>query len=239
MFVLENGDKIQGDASAATSVDFHLSGLADGALKNLADGQLAATTGDLYTATTLDVAITITLVNTTGASRTVNLYHTPSAGTARRIIPKDTVLEAGYALILSKTGLQVLDTNGAVVTTVVRQLESFMIAASDETTDLSTGTSKVTFRMPYAFTVEEVRASVGTAPAGSVVTADINENGTSILSTKLTIDAGEKTSTTAATAAVISDSSIADDAEITIDIDTVGSSTPGAGLKVYLIGRRA
>ena len=116
--------------------------------------------------------------------------------------------------------------------------ESFIIAASDETTALSTGAAKATFRMPYAFTLTGVRASVGTAPAGSVITVDINEGGSSILSTKITIDAGEKTSTTAATAPVISDSALADDAEITIDIDTVGSSTAGAGLKVTLIGNQ-
>jgi len=116
--------------------------------------------------------------------------------------------------------------------------ESFIIAASDETTALSTGTAKATFRMPYAFTLTGVRASVGTAPVGSVITVDINEAGSSILSTKITIDAGEKTSTTAATAPVISDLALADDAEITIDIDTVGSSTAGAGLKVTLIGNQ-
>lgn len=110
------------------------------------------------------------------------------------------------------------------------------IAVSDETTALTTGTAKVTFRMPFAFTLTAVRASVTTAPTGSVLTVDINEGGSSILSTKLTIDASEKTSTTAATPAVISDTALADDAEITIDIDTVGSTVAGAGLKVYLIG---
>jgi hypothetical protein len=116
--------------------------------------------------------------------------------------------------------------------------ETFIIACSDETTALTAGTAKVTFRMPYAFTLTAVRASVTTAPTGSVLTVDINEAGTSILSTKLTIDASEKTSTTAATAAVISDSALADDAEITIDIDGVGSTVAGAGLKVYLIGHQ-
>lgn len=110
------------------------------------------------------------------------------------------------------------------------------IACGDETTALTAGTAKVTFRMPYAFTLTAVRASVNTAPTGSVLTVDINEGGTSILSTKLTIDAGEKTSTTAVTPAVISDSTLADDAEITIDIDGVGSTIAGAGLKVWLIG---
>jgi hypothetical protein len=116
--------------------------------------------------------------------------------------------------------------------------ESLVIACSDETTALTAGTAKVTFRMPYAFTLSAVRASVTTAPTGSVLTVDINESGTTILSTKLTIDASEKTSTTAATPAVISDGSLADDAEMTIDIDGVGSTIAGAGLKVYLIGTR-
>ena len=114
--------------------------------------------------------------------------------------------------------------------------ESFIIAASDETTALTTGTAKATFRMPYAFTVSDVRASVTTAPTGAVLTVDINESGTTILSTKITIDATEKTSETAATAPVISDSSLADDAEMTIDIDTVGSTVAGTGLKVAIIG---
>lgn len=110
------------------------------------------------------------------------------------------------------------------------------IACSDEKTALSTGAAKVTFRMPFAMTGVTVRASVTTAPTGSVLTVDVNENGASILSTKLTIDAGEKTSTTAAVPAVLSDTVLADDAEITIDIDAIGSTVAGKGLKVYLIG---
>ncbi|GEM_PF-1596082 len=121
----------------------------------------------------------------------------------------------------------------------IKPTECLLFACSDEATALTTGSAKLTFRMPYAFTLSAVRASVTTAPAGSTVIVDINENGTSILSTKLSIDAGEKTSTTAASAAVISDSALADDAEITIDIDQVGSSTAGAGLKVTFIGARA
>jgi hypothetical protein len=113
------------------------------------------------------------------------------------------------------------------------------IACSDEATALTTGTAKVTFRMPYAFTLTAVRASVTTAPTGgTLLTVDINEGGVSVLSTKLTFDASEKTTTTATTAAVISDAALADDAEITIDIDAVGSTVAGAGLKVYLIGTK-
>jgi hypothetical protein len=114
-----------------------------------------------------------------------------------------------------------------------------VVAASDETTALTTGTAKITFRMPRAITLTSVRASLTTAQAsGSIFTIDINENGTSILSTKITIDNTEKTSTTAATPPVISDVNLADDAEMTIDIDQIGNGT-AKGLKVMLIGNYA
>lgn len=129
---------------------------------------------------------------------------------------------------------------GTIVTTATNKpTECLAIACSDESTALTAGTAKTTIRMPYAFTLTEVRASVTTAPTGaSLLTVDINENGTTILSTKLTFDASEKTTTTAATAAVISDTALANDAEITIDIDQIGSTIAGAGLKIYLIGTR-
>lgn len=117
--------------------------------------------------------------------------------------------------------------------------QALTVAVSDETTALTTGTAKITFRAPHSMELTEVRASVTTAPTGANLNIDVNDSGTSIFSTILSIDAGEKTSTTAATAAVISDSSIADDAEITIDIDQVGSTVAGAGLKITFIYTRA
>lgn len=120
-----------------------------------------------------------------------------------------------------------------------RQLESIVMACSDETTALTATNNKIKFRIPYAFTVTAVRASLSTAQtSGSIFTVDINEAGTTILSTKLTIDNTEQTSTTAVTAAVISDSALADDAEISVDIDQIGDGT-AKGLKVVLIGRQS
>lgn len=122
---------------------------------------------------------------------------------------------------------------------ITAQREVLIIAASDESTNLTTGTAKVTFRMPFAMTLTGIRGSLSTAQgSGSVLTVDVNEGGSSILSTKLTFDNTEKTTTTATTPAVISDTALADDAEITVDIDQVG--TAGArGLKITLIGTRA
>ncbi|WP_211848274.1 hypothetical protein [Neoroseomonas eburnea] len=114
--------------------------------------------------------------------------------------------------------------------------EVIQFAVSDETTEITDGPAKITFRMPFAMTLQAVRASLGVASTSGAVTIDINQNGASILSTLLTIDEGEKTSTTAATPAAIGTTALADDAEITIDIDAAGADA--AGLKVALIGVR-
>jgi len=90
------------------------------------------------------------------------------------------------------------------------------------------------YRVPKAITVSDVGAYVDTAGTTSVTTIDVNESGTSILSTKITIDATEKSSETAATPPVISDSSIAADAILTFDIDGIASGTAGKGLIVWL-----
>lgn len=137
--------------------------------------------------------------------------------------------EGAFAYLTPGSGL-------VISTTTLRHYEAITVAISDETTAITTGTAKITFRMPFAFTLTEVRASLATASSSGTPTFDINEGGTTILSTKLTIDANEKTSTTAATPAVISDTSLADDAEMTIDVDTAGTGAKGA--KVTLIGYR-
>ena len=118
---------------------------------------------------------------------------------------------------------------------------SFIIACSDESTALTTGSAKVSFRMPYAFVLTAgeggMRASCNQAPTGAILTVDVNEAGSTILSTKLTIAIGSTTSV-GGTAPVISDVNLADNALMTIDIDQIGSSNPGTGLKVTFIGFR-
>jgi hypothetical protein len=145
------------------------------------------------------------------------------------------------------------DTNGAVeffnvsgqhtlddTSTALYIYESFTIEVTGEAETVSsagTGTIK-TFRMPYGFNVTEVRASLTTAASGSGLQVDINESTVSILSTKITIDSGGKTSVGATIEPVVGGAGpvIADNAEITIDIDGADSGAAAAGLKVTIIG---
>lgn len=146
---------------------------------------------------------------------------------------------SAWSRLAAGTSGHYLRTNGSGADPSYSALPAeFVIACSDEVANLTTGAAKVTFRMPYAMTLTAVRLSVNTAPTGSTIIVDVNENGVSIFSTRPSIDASEKTSVTAATAAVFSDTSLADDSEITIDIDQVGSTVAGKGLKVTFIGTR-
>jgi hypothetical protein len=159
---------------------------------------------------------------------------TPGAFTNVKPASPNYIVVVGYVAKKSATDGHIL----LHVQNDTRQAVEIQLAASDETTALTTGTAKVTFRMPHAMTLTSVRASLTTAQAsGSIFTVDINQGGTSVLGTKLTIDNTEKTSVTAATAATITTSALTDDSEITIDIDQIGNGT-ATGLKITLIGTR-
>lgn len=159
-----------------------------------------------------------------------------AAGTT---LTRDTVL---LSKISGTAGTSKINLSGTSNVSVVRSasdydrgdLQFLCLAASDETTALTTGTNKATLPIPKAFRVTEVFAGLNTVSSSGAVTVDINEDGTTIISTKITIDANEKTSLTAATPPVISDANIAAGAEIGIDID--GAGTGAKGLKVWIIG---
>ena len=141
-----------------------------------------------------------------------------------RVTAADTIVVGTTAVSFEK---ELRDTQNA---------ESLIVSISDESTTLTSGVAKLTFRFPYPFTLSDIRASLTNVSATGAVQFDVNIDAVSILSTKLTIDQSEKTSVTAATPVVISSASIANDAEITIDIDNAGSGAAGA--KITFIGRQ-
>lgn len=177
----------------------------------------------------LSTLIPKSLVDAKGDLVTATADNTPArlaVGTNGHVLTADSAEETGMKWAAASVPVEI------------------QLACSDETTAITSGTAKVTFRMPYAMTLTAVRASVTTAPTGSTLIIDINDGGTTIMDTgttgvKLSIDASEKTSTTAVASHVLTDTALADDAEITIDFDQVGSTIAGAGVKVTLIGTRA
>lgn len=101
--------------------------------KQLAQGQLANAKGTIYTtpALTSTIVKSITLVNTDSSARTVNLY-VNSAGTSRRIIPKDLSLNIGalyeYDIVLTLEAGDLIEGDASAATVV-----DFIISGVEET----------------------------------------------------------------------------------------------------------
>lgn len=173
--------------------------------------------------------------------KSANLSDVASALTAFNNIKQaaTTVLAGVVALATNAEADTGTDAAKAITPAALRftRIESFIVAVGDELTAITTGVAVVTFRMPYAFTLTDIRGALTAASTSGIPTFDVKENGTTIFSTKLTIDANEKTSVTAAVPKVISDANLADDAEMTINIDVAGTGAKGA--KLTFIGRRA
>ena len=150
----------------------------------------------------------------------------------------DQDLSGKQNVLVSGTNIKTLDGDSLLGSGNLLPKTELAYALADETSNLTVGTL-ITFRMPFAMTLSEVRISLNDAPTISSVIADVKENGVSIFSTLLSIDASEKTSVTAATPAVISDINLADDAEITVETTQIGSGDTGKGLKILLKGREA
>lgn len=110
----------------------------------------------------------------------------------------------------------------------------FPVAIGDETTPLTAGAAKVQFHWPCTGTLNEIWAGVRTVQtSGSILTFDVNDGGSTMLSTKITIDNNEDTSLTAAAQPVLSDTAVTKGGSVTIDIDQVGAATAAAGAKLY------
>jgi hypothetical protein len=104
----------------------------------------------------------------------------------------------------------------------------------NETADASTGV-KVTWYAPANGKIHGVAAGSTTATSGSSLVSDVHKNGTTIFDTKITIDASESSTATAATPAVLTNEptsfSAGDKFEFEVDTTTAGA----AGLHTDLL----
>jgi hypothetical protein len=190
---------------------------------------------DLLVTHTNSSAIAGTLPQATGAFGNGWQVWVQNRGAGRlTITPTTSTIDGAATLVLTQNQGALIRSDGTnyytARNTVVPKVVQVMV--TDQSTTITTGTAKMTWRMPFAMIVTETRAFLKTVSSSGNPAIDINEAGASIFSTTLTIDASEKTSVTAATPAVISDASLADDAEMTADIDTAGTGAVGLGLSL-------
>lgn len=127
------------------------------------------------------------------------------------------------------------------------QHETIAIVCSDRESEIEADTDVASYVFPWDFSLFEVQAQLLGAAGSGTFRIDVNVASSSILSTKLTIDAGETSSLTAATpfqfvAATATTArgktaEIAKGSKVSVDIDD-DASGDAVGLIVTLIGVR-
>lgn len=124
----------------------------------------------------------------------------------------------------------------------IEDLVCYSVVVVPEGVPLTTGTAKVTLRLPYAMRMLDVRAALEVASSSGAVSIDVNKAGTTVFSTVVTVAASAKTSV-GGTPAVFTNNTFgggsrdfADDVEVTVDID--GAGTGATGLRLTFRGVR-
>lgn len=198
---------------------------------------------DSQTATMTNKTLTSPILTTPALGTPASGVATNLTGTAASLTAGNVTTNANLTGDVTSSGNATTIASGAVdigMVSVAAKTEMIAIALGDESTVLaaaSTSVPVVTYHMPYAFTLTNVKVGCTVAGTGAaLLTVDVHEAGTTVLSTKVTVDASEKTSGTAATAMVISDSALAADSLIEVFVDLIDTDNVAAGVKVYLIG---
>lgn len=188
-------------------------------------------------ATTVTAGTGLTGGGDLSANRTLAVSYGTTAGTAAqgndsRITGAEQTSNKG-----ALNGYASLDSGGKVPSAQLPSgLAGPRIQAFSATSTLivETGVHRLYNDTASAWTINSVRASVGTAPAGASIIIDINVSGTTIFTTqgnRPTITAGNNTSGKVTNMDV---TSVPAGGYLTVDVDQIGSSTAGSDLTVQV-----
>ncbi len=215
-----------------------------GPSRNILVAAQTGTADDMIELTGLTIAEKVLLRADTGD--TITVKHNDAGATIKILIQDDAdfVLDEVHPLEL------ILVATNELVDSRSLTKETIKIPIGARDTDHTTGTNKVGFHIDYNFsfkglpTLEFDPVITDGGPTGTSFIVDINVadiDGSSlatILSTKLSVDAGGFHSSTAATPVVLSVTTIAQYKFISIDIDQIGGTLAGKGGFVTLNGFR-
>lgn len=141
---------------------------------------------------------------------------------------------SGWTALFAKTGGVLWTRNSAGTERLLEPGILFPFSRASTLT-VGPGTFPIFNDTGATLTIKAVRASVGTAPTGASIIVDVNVNGTTIFSTQGNRPTIAAAATTSGKVTNMNTTSISDGSYFTVDIDAVGSGTPGADLVVQIL----
>lgn len=108
------------------------------------------------------------------------------------------------------------------------------LVASDLTTALTAGGNKAYWRSPTNITLVDIRASLLTGSSAGSVVVDVHATGVTLMTTdKLTIEVSETSTETATTQPALTDTSLANDELVVVEVDSEGANAAGLQVRLY------
>jgi hypothetical protein len=144
----------------------------------------------------------------------------------------DTTLARVSAGVASIEGVNVMLASGST------SFVELGFAVTDETTAITSGTTKLSFVMPFDMTLTSIYSSLATGPTTTAVQVDINDAGTTLLNAVIDFSTTgpETTDETTTFTGSASSYALSKGDVVTVDIDQ--GDTAAAGLKITFKGYR-
>lgn len=166
------------------------------------------------------MATTLTRIKPTGVDQVAQFsFSSISTGTVR--VGNVAISDSGNGNIQ----LASVAANGQVGTPAPLSSSEFINFRQPGTLEVSTGTAR--WYAPAALTISSITSRIVTAPVGAAVVTRLNDNGSNVA--LVTIASGEIVGTSNALSINILQGNY-----LTIDVQSIGSSTPGADLYVTI-----
>lgn len=168
------------------------------------------------------------------ASRTLSVNFGTTTGTVAqgddsRITGAEQMSNKGVA-----NGYASLDSNGKVSAAQLIAVSHTYPFSSSGPLMTEVGGHRLYNDTATAWTIVSVRASVGTAPTGSALIIDINVNGATIFTTQANRPSIAVSSNTSGKVTNMNVTTVPAGGYVTVDVDQIGSTTPGYNLTVQL-----
>lgn len=186
------------------------------------------------TSTTISAGTGLTGGGDLSANRTLAVSYGTMAGTATegndsRITGAEQTTNKGVA-----NGYASLDSSGKVPSGQLVAVSRVHVFSSGGPLMTEVGGHRLYNDTSVAWTILSVRASVGTAPTGSSLIVDVNVDGTTIFTTQANRPTITAAGSTSGKVTNMNITTVAAGSYVTVDIDQVGSTTPGYNLSVQL-----
>ncbi len=183
---------------------------------NVKAGDVLNVAGQLYLIASVEDVTHLTLALAYGGATASGLAYTAARTSAAWGTNREIAFDTAEMIRLLTTGM----------------LFEWVIALSHPDGTISAATGVVTFPVPADVEVADLLLFVTEPSTSGNVVADVNLGGTSVLSTKITVEQGENSSSTAATPYVFTRTSWDQGEVLTIDFDSAGLNAEGASITI-------